>query len=254
MEYTIKELSKLVGITSRTLRYYDEINLLKPLYLNNSGYRIYGENEIDLLQIILFYRALDVPLETIKTILSSENFNRKKILKEHRKTLIEKRENLNLIIENLEETIKSIDKEITMSNKNKFKGLKDTLIKENEKNYGKEAREKYGDDSVNASVKKYGNMTEEEFTKFMDLQEEINLKLSQAMKTNDPSCDFSQEVAHLHKEWLGYTWTFYSKEAHAGLAQMYVDDERFTAFYDTACGIGAAEFLRDIINIFTSTT
>ena len=153
----------------------------------------------------------------------------------------------------MEYTIKSMDGDITMSNKNNFKGLKDKLIKENEEKYSEEAKNKYGDDTVKASAKKFGNMTEEQFATFMSLQEEINIKLAEAMKTNDPSCEISQKVAKLHKEWLGYTWNFYSEEAHAGLAQMYVDDERFTAFYDNACGTGAAIFLRDIIYLFTNT-
>lgn len=88
MEYTIQKLSSLSGITSRTLRYYDEINLLKPLRINSSGYRIYGEDEVNLLQLILFYRAFDIPLLTIKTIIHSPNFNRKSALLEHHSILI----------------------------------------------------------------------------------------------------------------------------------------------------------------------
>lgn len=66
MEYTVQALGKLAGVSTRTLRYYDEIDLLKPARINSSGYRIYGPNEVDRLQQILFYRELDVPLETIK--------------------------------------------------------------------------------------------------------------------------------------------------------------------------------------------
>ena len=56
MEYTVQKLSQLAKITTRTLRYYDEINLLKPRRINKAGYRIYGENEVDRLQQILFYK------------------------------------------------------------------------------------------------------------------------------------------------------------------------------------------------------
>ena len=68
MEYSIKSLAKLAGISTRTLRYYDEIGLLKPLRINSSGYRIYGDKEVDILQQILFYKALELPLEKIKEI------------------------------------------------------------------------------------------------------------------------------------------------------------------------------------------
>ena len=59
MEYTIKKLATLAGVTTRTLRYYDEVGILKPARINSSGYRIYGKKEIDRLQQILFYREKD---------------------------------------------------------------------------------------------------------------------------------------------------------------------------------------------------
>ena len=66
MEYSIKDLSEIAGITTRTLRYYDEIDILKPAKISDSGYRIYSDNEVDLLQQILFYKELGLDLKTIK--------------------------------------------------------------------------------------------------------------------------------------------------------------------------------------------
>ncbi|HBH0785723.1 MAG: MerR family transcriptional regulator, partial [Clostridioides difficile] len=83
MEYTVQKLSKLAGISTRTLRYYDEIGLLKPLKINSSGYRIYGQNEVNKLQQILFYRELGINLENIKNIINSPNFDSLSALKEH---------------------------------------------------------------------------------------------------------------------------------------------------------------------------
>lgn len=57
MEYTVQKLGKLAGISARTIRYYDEIGILKPARINSSGYRIYGQREVDTLQQILFYRS-----------------------------------------------------------------------------------------------------------------------------------------------------------------------------------------------------
>ena len=71
------------------------------------------------------------------------------------------------------------------------------------------------------------------------------------METKDPACGLAQEVADLHRRWLSFYWDGYTKEAHAGLAQMYVDDPRFTAYYDTKRP-GASVFLRDAIAIYTS--
>ena len=70
MEYTINKLAKVAGVTTRTLRFYDEIGLLAPARISSNGYRIYGKKEIDRLQYILFYRELGVSLEEIKNILN----------------------------------------------------------------------------------------------------------------------------------------------------------------------------------------
>ncbi len=66
MDYTIKKLAEIAGISTRTLRYYDEIGLLKPYKINDSNYRIYNEKNVNKLQQIMFYRSLDFPLEKIK--------------------------------------------------------------------------------------------------------------------------------------------------------------------------------------------
>jgi len=63
MEYTVQKLAELSGVTARTLRYYDEIGILKPARINSSGYRVYGSREVDRLQQILFYRELGMILE-----------------------------------------------------------------------------------------------------------------------------------------------------------------------------------------------
>ncbi|WP_394914064.1 MerR family transcriptional regulator [uncultured Robinsoniella sp.] len=76
MEYTIQKLAKLAGITTRTLRYYDGIGLLHPAYVNESGYRIYGETEVDALQQILLFRDMGMELSKIKAITEDAAYNR----------------------------------------------------------------------------------------------------------------------------------------------------------------------------------
>ncbi len=94
MEYTVHELAELAGITARTIRYYDEIGLLKPARINSSGYRIYRGAEVDRLQQIMFYRELGVSLNDIKNIINSPLFNRVEALKEHRARLIDEKKTL----------------------------------------------------------------------------------------------------------------------------------------------------------------
>lgn len=138
-----------------------------------------------------------------------------------------------------------------MSDKEKFEGFKKKMIDENEEKYGREIREKYGNETMNRSNAQLQNMTKKEYEEVTALAEQVTKTLAEAMKTGNPAGDLAQKAAELHKKWLTYYWHEYSKEAHAGLAQMYVDDERFKAYYDKEQP-GTAEFLRDAILIYTS--
>lgn len=250
MEYTIQKLAGIAGISTRALRYYDEIGILKPARINSSGYRIYGESEVNKLQQILFYRELGVNLESINVIINSPNFDGLQSLKEHHEKLLEKRKQLDNLIANVEKTIAASEGRIKMADKEKFEGFKQKIIDENEKKYGVEARKKYGNDQVDRSNKKLKAMTQEQYKQVEKLSAEIKETLSEAFKTGDPAGELAQKAADLHRQWLSFFWDSYSKEAHAGLAQMYVDDERFTAYYDKEQP-GTAVFFRDAILIYT---
>ena len=250
MEYTVQKLGKMAGVSTRTLRYYDEIEILKPARINSSGYRIYGQAEVDRLQQILFYRELGVSLESIKVMVTAPTFDGTKALREHREKLLEKKEQLDLLIANVDKTIALTEGRIKMTDKEKFEGFKQKLIDDNEKKYGTEIREKYGKDTVQKSNSKVKNMTQEQYDAVTKLAEEQLSTLAEAFKTGDPAGELAQKAADLHKQWLTFYWDSYSKEAHAGLAQMYVDDERFTAYYDKEQP-GTAEFLRDAILVYT---
>lgn len=237
------------GVSGRTLRYYDQIGLLKPARINSSGYRIYGQREVDLLQQILFYRELEISLEDIRDIIHQPNFNPSKALQEHYEKLKEKRTRLDKIMATVEKTIASIEGGIMMQDHEKFEGFKEKLIEDNEKKYGKEIREKYGEKTVEESNAKLRGMSQDDYAAMTNLGEEIIELLKRAYKTGDPHSAEAQKVAAKHKEWLMYSWSSYSKEAHAGLAEMYVTDERFTEYYDKAF-VGGTKFLRDAIMIY----
>nr|WP_106781691.1 MerR family transcriptional regulator [Lysinibacillus timonensis] len=250
MKYSISELAKLANISTRTLRYYDEINLLKPARVNSSGYRIYGQNEVDRLQQILFFRELDVDLETISTMMDDPNFDQSKALQTHLRELVRKRSRLDQLILTIEKTIAHKKGEIEMTNNEKFEAFKDKLIQENEENFGEEIREKYSEDVIENSNEMFKNLSQEQYNAMVKLGEDILSLLPKAVGTGDPGSTIAQEIASKHKQWLTFTWSTYSKDAHVGLAEMYVADERFKAYYDKATE-GGAEFLRDAIKIYT---
>ncbi|KPL60363.1 MerR family transcriptional regulator [Rossellomorea vietnamensis] len=250
MEYTVKKLGEIAGVSPRTLRYYDEIELLKPARTNSSGYRIYGQEEVDRLQQILFYKELGVGLDDIKDILDDPAFDSTLALREHREKLLNRRDQLDQLIANVDKTLRGKEGRITMGDKEKFEGFKQSMVEENENKYGKEVREKYGDKRVDESNAKVMNMSQEEYEKVTGLEEEIKKTLGEAFQDGDPGSEMAQTAADLHRQWISFYWGHYSKEAHAGLSQMYVDDERFKAYYDAEQD-GMAEFLRDAIHIYT---
>jgi hypothetical protein len=137
-----------------------------------------------------------------------------------------------------------------MIDKEKFEGFKQKLVDKNEAMYGKEIRERYGDESVNNSYQKLKGMSQEQYNNVTKLAAEVMKTLQAAFKTGDPAGELAQKAADLHRQWLCFYWDSYTKEAHAGVAQMYVDDPRFTAYYDQRQP-GAAEFLRDAVHIYT---
>ncbi len=247
MEYSINELSKLAGVSARTLRYYDEIGLLLPLRTNEAGYRFYGEKEVELLQQILFYRERGLALEQIKNIMYQRDFDVLSALYGHLEELENQKKRLDGLISIVKKTILVKKGEDNMSDHERFEILKERMIQENEAQYGQEVREKYGDASMEEAAQKMKNMSEEDFRCFQKLENEILLRLTEAVVGKaTPEGTEGKAIAQLHKEWLGMTWKTYSKEAHKGLAAMYVMDERFTAYYDKNIQ-GCAAFLRKAI-------
>lgn len=251
MNYTVKQLGDLAGVSARTLRFYDQIDLLKPGKINDSGYRIYSREQVDLLQQILFYRELGFSLKDIRHILSAPDFDIDSALAEQYHKLLKERERLNRLIATVEKTLSAKKGEITMTDREKFEGFKKDLIDRNEEQFGREIREKYGAEMVEESYKKFGSLSKEDYDRTVRIQEEMFTELEAAMKAADPHGAAAQRAAALHKQWLGYFWTSYTKEAHAGLVRMYVDDPRFTEHYDSRLGKGGAKMLRDAVLIYT---
>jgi len=248
LEYTINKLAKMAGVSTRTLRFYDESGLLTPVRISSNGYRIYGQKEIDRLQQILFYRELGVPLKEIKNILSKD-FDECSALESHLSALLAKREQLDLLIANVKKTIKAKKGEVIMSDQEKFQGFLKKMVDENERKYGKEIRAKYGDECVDSTNAKFMSMSKEKYAELEMLTNELNKTLKEACEQGDPSSETARKACELHKKWLCFFWNNYSKDAHIGVTQMYVNDPRFTEYYDRIAP-GCAKFLRDAVQIY----
>ncbi|MDC7291337.1 MerR family transcriptional regulator [Blautia schinkii] len=103
---TVKEVSKLTGISVRTLHYYDEIGLLKPTTVTEAGYRLYDDKALELLQQILFFREFDTPLREIKSVLYNPALEREQLLKSQKQMLVLKKERLERIIASIDNILK----------------------------------------------------------------------------------------------------------------------------------------------------
>lgn len=241
--YSTGKLSEISGVSSRTLRYYDEIGLLKPSFINESGYRYYDDKEVALLQQILFYKKRGFDLHTIKEIIYRKDFDLSSALEEHLVSLEEEKKKIDSMINSVKLSIKSLKGEYNMSDKDKFEVFKKNLIDKNERTYGKEIREKYGDDSIDESNRKMLNMSEEDYQMFKELEENILTLVEKCVKENlDLDSKEAKELANMHQKWIKMTWNKYSVEAHKSLAMMYTMDERFKEYYDRNIE-GCADYL-----------
>lgn len=251
MEYTVKALAELAGVTPRTLRWYDQKGLLKPRRTTEAGYRLYGPREVDRLQDILFYRELGLELGAVREILDAPDFDRLAALRSHLAALEARRQRLDALILTVEKTIDEAEGGRPMSDREKFEAFKRRAVEANEEQYGKEIREKYGQEAVDGSNRKFLSMTEEEHGQWKALEAEILSALAAAVRSGeDPAGPEGRRIAELHRRWLCCTWDKYTPQAHRGVAELYTADERFTAYYDREVP-GCAAFLRRAIRAYT---
>jgi len=246
MNYSISQVSKIANVSKRAIRYYDQIGILSPNHINDSGYRVYTTKEIDILQQIMFFKEFDVPLTEIKSILNDPNYNRLLELNKHRNALIEKQNRINTLLKNLDQTITSIERSTIMKDSEKFQGFKEQLISNNEKLYGDEIKQKYGETQIQDSYEKVRKMTKKEYLYAEELGKKILNQLIVAVKTGNTNSNEAISLAKMHQEWIKIYWKEYSIEAHKSLVQMYVTDDRFAAYYNNVVANGAI-FIRDAV-------
>lgn len=252
MEYTVKTLAQLAGVTPRTLRWYDKEGLLKPLRTTDAGYRIYGPQQVERLQMILFYRELGLELSAIRSILNDPHFDRTTALQNHLAELQARRKRLDTLILTVQKAIIEAEGGNKMSDSEKFEAFKQHTVQHNEATYGAEIRKKYGNETVDRAHANILSLTQEDYAAWKALEAEILSSLTAAVRSKQsPISAEGRRIAELHRQWLSFSWETYTPQAHAGLARMYVMDERFTAYYDRE-EPGCAAFLRDAILFYTA--
>lgn len=239
---TVKEVSKIAGISIRTLHYYDSIGLLKPTKVSDSGYRLYDETALNYLQSILMYRELKFPLKSIKKILDNPKFDTKKALKEQIRLLELQKEH--------------IEKIISLAHKIQIGGVEKMDFKafnnEEFNQYANEVKEKWGNTSQYKECKyKNENRSKQELesmnNRFMDIFAELG-----TLKHLSVEDKKVQDKIKSLQEFITNNYYNCTNEILKGLGQMYVNDERFRNNIDKAGGDGTAKFISQAISVYCS--
>lgn len=240
--WSIAEVARMSNVTSRTLRHYDAIGLLPPAWVAAGGRRHYGRAELLRLQRILLLRELGLGLPAIAELVREQDArDPAEVLLEHRDRLLAERARLLTLARTVETTIESIRTEGGgMAAEKLFEGFEHDP-------YEAQARERYGDEAVDASYARIRDFTPEQAqlarTGYPEVHAGIAELLAEGAPVDDPRV---QELVAKHHRITSLFWTP-DVAAYRGLGQLYVDDERFAA---TMGGPAIAAYLRDAMAVY----
>ncbi len=243
--FTVKQLSKLAGVTPRTLHHYDAIGLLKPSRVGGNGYRYYGEECLLRLQQILFYRELGIPLEDIKKIVGRRDFDVLGALYSHKDALKKQAARLNRLINTVDNTINHLKGNIEMSNKQLFEAFSEA----EQENYVTEAEQMYDPETVRESNRKWKAYSTAKKEAIMAEGKAIYMDMITAM----PNGAGSQEVQSIVERWrkhIDYFWTP-KLDQLLPLVNGYNDDPRFKQNFDKMHP-QLAEFMREAVKVYVA--
>lgn len=237
---TVNEVSKLTGVSIRTLQYYDTIGLLPPTEYTEAGYRLYDDTAMERLQQILLFRELEFPLKEIKRIIDSPDFNRNKALEQQMKLLTMKKEHLEGLI-SFARKIKE-----TGVNKMDFQVFNTTKMDE----YTKKAKEQWGQ---TAEYKEYEEKTgkqspeaqKQALQNFMMIFVEFG-----KMTDKKPDDSDVQLKVKVLQDYITDHFYKCSNEILKGLGELYASGGEFTENIDKAAGDGTAVFVAKAIDVY----
>ena len=237
---TVNEVSKLTGVSIRTLHYYDTIGLLHPADITEAGYRLYDDTALERLQQILMFRELEFPLKEIKTILDSPNFDRTKALEQQIELLTMKKEHS--------------EKLITFARGIKLKGVKnmDFTAFDTRKmdEYAKEAKEQWGKtEAYKEFEEKTKDKTADDFNSIATGMMQLFTEFGQ-MKDKDTEDEQVQAQVKKLQDYITENFYACTPQILASLGKMYASGGEFTQNIDNVGGVGTAEFAARAIDIY----
>ena len=252
IQYSVKQLAKISGVSVRTLHYYDQKGLLKPKIRTEAGYRLYGEIEMLRLQQILFYKELAFPLNEIAKILDDPDFDLIQSLSQQKKALKMRKQKLDVLINTIDKTIFNLKNKNMLNHEELYEGLP----KEKAEAYREEAIKKWGK-QVEEVENKLRQLSKDELHKLKDSFKSVNEKLA-SLQNENPESDIVQENIALHYTYIRKFWGTLDSEdkqadAYAGLGDLYVSDNRYTEINGEP-NAAFAEFMAKAMKHFASSS
>lgn len=237
---TVNEVSKLTGVSIRALQYYDKIGLLKPTGYTESGYRLYDDTALEMLQQILLFRELEFPLKEIKQILSRPDFDRNKALEQQIALLTMKKERLENLIDFAREIkmigVKAMD----------FSAFDTKMLDE----YARQAKEQWGKtNEYKEYVQKSQNRSKEVERNVMENFWQLFAGFGKLKEDELQAAEVQSQVRKL-QDYITQNFYHCSKDILFGLGQMYADGGEFTSNIDSVGGEGTARFVSEAIRIY----
>jgi DNA-binding transcriptional MerR regulator len=239
---TVKQVSKVSGVSVRALHHYDEIGLLKPASTGRNGYRYYGRDELLRLQQILLHRELDIPLGKIRAILDDPDFNQLDALRAQRERLAAEAKRYAQLVRTIDRTIADLNGENAMKTAELYKGIS----AEKQAEYENWLIEKYGSDMperIEVSRRKYDSLTGAEKEKLNADLRDLEAAWADAMKNGIPADSPSLDpLLDRFRDWVSTMWNKpCPPEAFSGLADMHLGHPDFVSRYE-ALGEGFSAY------------
>lgn len=243
-EWPIADVARAAGVTSRTLRHYDSVGLLRPARVAENGYRFYGDAEIARLYRILSLRALDLSLPDIARALGDEQ-SFADTVRAHLAALERTRSGLDQRIDAVRDTLTALEEGRDMS-------IDDALAGVDDSRYENEVRERWGDDAWERSAARRRALSPEQRRADDDRGRDLNAALRDAAATGrTPDDPALQALVQTHHRWITDQWgRTPDAESYIGLGELYVSDARFAAVYG---GERNAAVIRDAMTVYADT-
>ncbi|WP_405811331.1 MerR family transcriptional regulator [Streptomyces sp. NBC_01520] len=241
MEWSIQEIAREAGTTSRTLRHYGDLGLLVPSRTGANGYRYYDQDALVRLQRILLLRELGLSLPAIKDVLEGQR-DTSAALRTHLRLLEQERERIGRQIASVRTTLHRTGQGEELMAGEVFDGFDHTV-------YEQEVTERWGRDACKKGDRWWRGLSAEERAEFQGVHDAIARDYGAAREAGlDAGGEEAQDIARRHCAWLSGTTTV-TRSYVTGLAEMYVADPRFGKNYDRY-GDGTAVFVRDALTIY----